>query len=194
MHFENDLQSSDIIHGDKKVVYIFVVLGILLLLIACINYINLTTARASLRAKEVSIKKIVGADRKQLFMQFVAESALISFMALVLTVIIVSACLPAFNSFTERNFVISVSSGYLWIILLGTLLATVVLNSIYPALLLSSFKPLNTFRGASVLRLKDSSLRKGLGCGAVHFLYIPDNRGDHHLQATGVYTYSKPGV
>jgi putative ABC transport system permease protein len=162
MHFENDLQSSDIIHGDKKVVYIFVVLGILLLLIACINYINLTTARASLRAKEVSIKKIVGAGRKQLFMQFVAESALISFMALVLTVIIVSACLPAFNSFTERNFVISVSSGYLWMILLGTLLATVVLNSIYPALLLSSFKPLNTFRGASVLRLKDSSLRKGL--------------------------------
>jgi putative ABC transport system permease protein len=162
MHFENDLQNSAIVHGEKKVVYIFVILGILLLLIACINYVNLTTARASLRAKEVSIKKIVGADRSQLFMQFVAESVLVSIMALVLTVLIVAACLPAFNSFTERNFTLSVGSGYLWSILLSTLLVTVVLNSIYPALLLSSFKPLNTFRGASVLRLKDSSLRKGL--------------------------------
>ena len=162
MHFENDLQNSSLIHGEKKVVYIFVILGVLLLLIACINYINLTTARASLRAKEVSIKKIVGADRSQLFMQFVAESALVSFMALMLTVLIVAACLPAFNGFTERNFTLSVGSGYLWAILLSTLLATIVLNSIYPALLLSSFKPLNTFRGASVLRLKDSSLRKGL--------------------------------
>lgn len=162
MHFENDLQNSAIIHGEKKVVYIFVILGVLLLVIACINYINLTTARASLRAKEVSIKKIVGAERSQLFMQFVAESALVSVMALALTVLIVAACLPAFNSFTERNFTLSVGSGYLWSILLTTLFATIVLNSIYPALLLSSFKPLNTFRGASVLRLKDSSLRKSL--------------------------------
>jgi predicted permease len=162
LHFENDLKRSSTIHGDKKTVYIFIILGVLLLLIACINYINLTTARASLRAKEVSIKKIVGAGRAQLFMQFVAESALVSIMALILTTLIVAACLPAFNSFTERNFILSVGSGYLWIILLSTLLATVVLNSIYPALLLSSFKPLNTFRGASVLRLKDTSLRKGL--------------------------------
>jgi putative ABC transport system permease protein len=162
IHFENDLQNSSIIHGDKKVVYIFVVLGVLLLLIACINYVNLTTARASLRAKEVSIKKIVGADRSQLFMQFVAESVLVSVMALLLTILIIAACLPAFSSFTERNFTLSVASGYLWGILLITLFATIVLNSIYPALLLSSFKPLNTFRGASVLRLKDSSLRKGL--------------------------------
>ncbi|MFD0793946.1 ABC transporter permease [Mucilaginibacter litoreus] len=162
MHFENDLQNSSIIHGEKKIVYIFVILGILLLLIACINYVNLTTARASLRAKEVSIKKIVGAERSQLFMQFVAESALISVMALALTILIIAACLPSFNSFTERNFTLSVSSGYLWLILLGTLFGTIVLNSIYPALLLSSFKPLNTFRGASVLRLKDVSLRKAL--------------------------------
>jgi putative ABC transport system permease protein len=162
LHFENDLQNSSIIHGDKKVVYIFIVLGMLLLLIACINYVNLTTARASLRAKEVSIKKIVGADRSQLFMQFVAESVLVSVMALVLTILVIAACLPAFSSFTERNFTLSVTSGYLWGILLVTLLATVVLNSIYPALLLSSFKPLNTFKGASVLRVKDSSLRKGL--------------------------------
>lgn len=162
MHFENDLQNSGIIHGDKKVVYIFVVLGVLLLVIACINYVNLTTARASLRAKEVSIKKIVGAGRAHLFKQFIAESAVVSLLALVLTVVVISAALPAFNGFTERSFSLSNNSVYLWAILFGTLLITIILNSIYPALLLSSFKPLSVFRGGSVLKMKDSSLRKGL--------------------------------
>ncbi|RFZ94191.1 hypothetical protein D0C36_01135 [Mucilaginibacter conchicola] len=162
LHFENDLQNSGLIHGDKKVVYIFVVLGILLLVIACINYVNLTTARASLRAKEVSIKKIVGAGRKHLFNQFVAESAVVSILALVLTVILISVALPSFNSFTDRNFSLTTGSVYLWAIMIGTLLVTIVLNSIYPALLLSSFKPLSVFRGGSVLKMKDTSLRKGL--------------------------------
>ncbi|MFD0765089.1 ABC transporter permease [Mucilaginibacter lutimaris] len=162
IHFENDLQNSSIIHGDKKVVMIFVILGILLLVIACINYVNLTTARASLRAKEVSIKKIVGAGRGNLFAQFTAESALISFFALALTIFIIATLMPAFNSFTERNFSLSEDSGYLWLIMIGTLLVTIILNSVYPALLLSSFKPLNTFRGASVLKMNDATLRKGL--------------------------------
>ncbi|OOQ61846.1 ABC transporter permease [Mucilaginibacter pedocola] len=162
LHFENDLQNSALQHGDKKVAYIFVALGVLLLLIACINYVNLTTARASLRAKEVSVKKIVGAGRGQLFMQFIAESALVSVLALILTLLIIWASLPAFNQFTGRNFSLIAGSGYVGLILVGTLLAAIALNSIYPALLLSSFKPMSIFRGSSVLKMKDSSLRKGL--------------------------------
>ncbi|RFZ84477.1 hypothetical protein DYU05_02335 [Mucilaginibacter terrenus] len=162
LHFENDLQSSSLTHGNQRVTYIFVALGILLLLIACINYVNLTTARASLRAKEVSVKKIVGAGRSQLFAQFIAESGLISLFSLILTVFVIWVSLPAFNDFTGRNFVLSLGSFYVWSILFGTLLVAVVLNSIYPAMLLSSFKPMNIFRGSSVLFVKDSSLRKGL--------------------------------
>ncbi|TFF39679.1 ABC transporter permease [Mucilaginibacter psychrotolerans] len=162
LHFEDDLQNSQLAHGDKKVVYVFVALGILLLVIACINYVNLTTARASLRAKEVSVKKIVGAGRLQLFMQFIAESGLVSSLSLILTIVIIWLALPAFNQFTGRNFVLSFGSGYIGLILLGTLLVAVILNSIYPALLLSSFKPMSIFRGTSVLHLKDTSLRKGL--------------------------------
>lgn len=162
LHFENDLQHSTIAHGDKKVTYIFVALGILLLLIACINYVNLTTARASLRAKEVSVKKIVGAGRGQLFTQFITESVLVSFLSLVLTLVIISLVLPIFNRFTGREFSLITGSGYIGLVLVGTLLVAVVLNSIYPALLLSSFKPMSIFRGSSVLHVKDSSLRKGL--------------------------------
>lgn len=162
MRFENDLQSSVFQHTEIKVVYIFAVLGILLLLIACINYVNLTTARATLRAKEVSIKKIIGAGKKQLFAQFIIESVLVSIVALVLTLCIAQLALPFFNRFTEIHFSLSFASPGLWTIIGGTLFVTIVLTSIYPAILLSSFKPLSVFRGFNVLEIKDSVVRKGL--------------------------------
>lgn len=162
MHFENEMQSSSFVHGNRDTVYIFSVLAFLLLLIACINYINLTTAKASLRAKEVSIRKMVGAKRLQLFYQFVTESLLISFIALVTTLLLVQLCLPYFNSVTEKHFELTLTSLSMWRVIGLTLLAAMLLNSIYPALLLSSFKPLNVFRGFTILKIKDSYFRKGL--------------------------------
>ncbi|MEO6637320.1 MAG: ABC transporter permease [Ginsengibacter sp.] len=162
MHFESDLQSSIFTIGNKSNVYIFSVLGILLLLIACINYVNLTTAKASLRAKEVSVRKIVGASRFHLFNQFVAEALLVSCIALFATLALIHFFLPAFNSLTNKNFQLPFTSLSLWKVVGRTLLAAFILNSIYPAIVLSSFKPLSVFRGFNVLRLNDSYLRKGL--------------------------------
>ncbi len=162
MHFETDLQSSSFVKGNKNTVYIFSALGILLLLIACINYVNLTTAKASLRAKEVSIRKVVGAGRLQLFYQFLSEALLVSCIALIVTLELVHFCLPVFNSVTGKNFVLSLTSASLWKVAGLTLITTFILNSIYPALVLSSFNPLNVFRGFTILKLKDSYLRKGL--------------------------------
>lgn len=162
MYFESDLQSSDLPHGNQKTTYIFSLLGLLLLVIACINYVNLTTAKASLRAKEVSIKKMVGAERSHLFLQFIAESLAVSFLSLIITLIIVKLCLPVFNNITGKNFALPLTSITLWKVLLGTLLVATLFNGIYPALLLSSFKPLNVFRGKSVLKLRDGFVRKGL--------------------------------
>lgn len=162
MRFENDLQNSIMQHSEVKVVYIFAVLGVLLLLIACINYVNLATARATLRAREVSIRKIIGAEKKQLFIQFVTESFLISLLSLIATIIITQLALPWFNSFTGKTFSLSFTSPDLWIIAGSTLLITVLLTSIYPAILLSSFKPLSIFRGINVLQIRDGALRKAL--------------------------------
>jgi len=162
LRFENDLQQSVMQHSDKQVTYIFAALGILLLLIACINYVNLTTARAMLRAKEVSIKKIVGAEKRQLFIQFITEAVMISLLALLLTLCITQLALPLFNKFTEKNFTLSFTSPGLWLVIGGTLLVTILLTSIYPAVLLSSFKPLSVFRGVNILKVKNASLRKGL--------------------------------
>ena len=162
MHFETDLQSSSFVSGNISTVYIFSVLGMLLLLIACINYVNLTTAKASLRAKEVSIRKIVGANRAHLFNQFLAEALLVSCIALMATIALIHFCLPAFNSITNKNFQLPFTSPNFWKVVGLTLLTAFVLNSIYPAIVLSSFKPLNVFRGFTFLKLKDSFLRKGL--------------------------------
>jgi len=162
MHFENEVQHSAFVHGNRNTVYIFSFLGFLLLLIACVNYVNLTTAKASLRAKEISIRKITGANRSSLFIQFITESVFISLLSLIATMILVQLCLLLFSQLTGKAFVLPLSSLSLWKVLGITLVTAVLLNSIYPALLLSSFKPLQVFRGATVLMVKDSSFRKSL--------------------------------
>ncbi len=162
LHFDTEIQNSDFVHGNRHTVYIFSFLGFLLLLIACINYVNLTTAKASLRAKEVSIRKITGARRLDLFFQFIAESVLISVLSLSITLLLTQLCLPVFNELTGKIFTLPFRSAGLWKVLGTTLLAALVLNSIYPALLLSSFKPLQVFRGVTVLKVKDIVFRKSL--------------------------------
>jgi ABC-type antimicrobial peptide transport system permease subunit len=162
MHFDTSLQSSVFSHVENKSIYIFSILALLLLVTACINYVNLTTAKASLRAKEVSIRKIAGARSQHLFSQFIVESVLISLLSLVVSILLIQLSLPFFRQLTERNFISPFNSLMVWKVLTGTLLTVIVLNGIYPALLLSSFKPLNVFRGVTVLQVKDSGLRKGL--------------------------------
>src|SRR5262249_19835195 len=131
-------------------------------IIACINYVNLTTARASLRAKEVGIRKVIGASKQSLFFQFITESLLISAIALGITVFLVNLALPAFRNLTDKSFAAPFADPQTWQIIGLTLLAATALNGIYPALLLSGFKPLNVLRGAAVLKFKDIFLRKGL--------------------------------
>ncbi|MDX1942644.1 MAG: ABC transporter permease [Saprospiraceae bacterium] len=162
MHFETDLENSSFVQGNQRTVYIFSVVAFLLLLIACINYVNLATAKSSLRAKEVGIRKLVGAKRSTLFYQFIVEYVLISIISLVATLSIIELCLPIFNELTDKQFTLPFLTVKLWQIIGITLLAALLLNSIYPAVLLSSFNPLNVFRGINVLKIKDGYLRKGL--------------------------------
>jgi ABC-type antimicrobial peptide transport system permease subunit len=163
IHFETDLTSQGgIIHARRSTVTIFSILGAFLLVIACINYVNLTTARAAMRAKEVGIRKIVGAGKTSLFLQFLTESLLISSLALLITIGLVYLSLPAFRNLTDKTFPSPFANTGTWTIIGFTLLAATALNGVYPALLLSSFRPLNVLRGATILKFKDVFLRKGL--------------------------------
>jgi putative ABC transport system permease protein len=163
IHFESNISFAFLPHGgDKTMVNIFIVLGILILVIASINYINLTTARASTRSKEVGVRKVIGAGRFQLIMQFVAESALVGFLALIITLVTVHCCIPYMNNLTGQHYDASFGNPRIWEITGSVLVALVMLNSIYPALLLSSFRPSQVLSGQSVWQAKDGFFRKGL--------------------------------
>jgi len=162
MHFEEGLLSYAFKHGSRMMTNVFTSLAVLLLLTACINYVNLTTARASARSKEVSVRKIVGAGRLQLFGQFMSESFLVSVIAVALSFALVQLCMPWFKDFTGKNFSAPISSPLAWQIVGVTLLVSFILNGLYPALLLSSFQPLRVFRGKTMLNFKDAGLRKAL--------------------------------
>jgi len=142
---------------------IFALVALFVLIIACINYMNLTTAKASNRAKEIGIKKVVGAFRGQLITQFLVESLLITFVSFVLAVVMVNFILPFFNEFINKRLSLGLSTDYrIWFtaFLITTLAG--LLSGSYPALVLSKFTPSALLKSLKIQNKSDFSLRKGL--------------------------------
>ncbi|GAB3990875.1 ABC transporter permease [Spirosoma daeguense] len=161
VHFDT-LGRQDNEQGDRRTVYIFLGMALAILLMACINYVNLTTARASIRAKEVGVKKLIGAGTSQLFGQFMLESSLMCLTALGVAILLVYGLMPIFNNLTNKTFTLGLSNSSLWLVLGGTTLLAIILTGIYPALLLSSFQPIRAIRGFNVLGSGNSFFRKSL--------------------------------
>ncbi len=135
--------------GAAGYVYIFSIIALFVLLIACINFMNLATARSANRAKEVGLRKVVGALRSHLIRQFYGESVIFATIALALAVAIVTLLLPAFSSLADKELSWNVSGiGAILIGLVGITLFTAIVAGSYPALFLSSFQPLKVLRGA----------------------------------------------
>ena len=148
--------------GRIEYVRIFSGVAIFILLIACINFMNLSTARSVQRAKEVGLRKVVGSSRGQLIVQFMGESLLFSFLALVLSVGLLIILLPAFNNFTGKAIELPLAQPLFWTSLVVVTLVTGLIAGSYPALYLSSLEPVKTLKG--VLRFTRGSVffRKGL--------------------------------
>lgn len=148
---------------DMKYIYLFTSIALLILIIASINYMNLSTARASLRAKEIGVRKVIGAQRTQLIRQFLAESVMISGVAMCLALFFAWQLLPAFGSFVERN--IQIGAQLEWK-LFAELAAIVLLIGLaagfYPALFLSSFRPVSIIKGATARLAGKGRLRSAL--------------------------------
>jgi putative ABC transport system permease protein len=162
MHFNSQIQGASQHVGDKRTIYIFFGLALVILLVACINYVNLTTARASVRSKEIGVKKLLGAGSSHLFGQFMTESVLTCFAAFLLAFLSVYFLIPVFNSLTGRTFEFSLSNASLWYVLVGTTFTAILLTGVYPSLLLSSFKPFDILRGNNVLGSTNGGFRKAL--------------------------------
>jgi len=147
IHLQPGLQVDLPGHGNVQYVNIFFIVAIFILVVACINFMNLATARSARRAKEVGLRKVVGALRGQLIRQFLGESLLISFFALAFAIVIVLLCLPLFNDLAGKKLAINLLDGKILLSLIGIALATGFVSGSYPALFLSGFKPVKVLKG-----------------------------------------------
>ena len=156
------LYNADGSDAGAQTVTIFMIVAFLIVGIACINYVNLSTARAMLRSREVSMRKIVGAAKSHLFLQFVVETALLFLAAALLAVVLVGLAMPLFNNVAGKQLVFDITDGSMWAVIGCTIAATLLASSIYPALLLSSFDPLKVLRSRFSIGRGDAVFRKAL--------------------------------
>ncbi|WP_194972552.1 ABC transporter permease [Aquiflexum lacus] len=149
--------------GSLSNIYVFSVIGIFILVIAMINFMNLSTARSMERAKEVGIRKSVGAGRKHLVFQFLGESIIIVFLAMLASIILVSSSMPLINGITGKELELARFISWQTVpALVGILFAVGILAGSYPAFVLSGFRPVQILKGISVANSSGVSLRKGL--------------------------------
>ena len=135
--------------GFLEYVEMFSIIGLLVLVIACINFVNLTTARSEKRAREVGVRKAIGSRRKDLIIQFLSEALLFTTIAFVLSLFIAQGALPAFNALTGNDIKIPFTNAYFWLVLAGCLVVTTLLAGSRPAFYLSSFNPVQVLKGAA---------------------------------------------
>jgi len=151
---------------DRQSTNLFSLIAIVVLVIACINFMNLTTARSAERSKEVGIRKSIGAHRNQLAAQFLGETVLLSLLALVLAVGMVKLCLPYVNQLSQRNLELSLlGNPVLFLGLLGLAVLVGVISGLYPAVFLSSFQPVKVLKGTVITGPNKAGLRNALVVG-----------------------------
>ncbi len=162
IHLHSDLQIDLPGNGNIQYVNIFFIVALFILIVACINFMNLATARSARRAKEIGLRKVVGASRSQLMLQFLGESLIISFLSLLVAVAIVGLLLPAFNQLAEKDLYFNLLNGKLLLILVGIALVTGLISGSYPALFLSGFKPISVLKGKLKMGGGNLLFRNGL--------------------------------
>lgn len=163
IHLHSQLYAEIQANSDIKYIYIASAIALFIILIACINYMNLATARSAKRAMEIGVRKTLGADRRALIGQFVTESILVALIALVLAVGLAALAMPAFNSFVEKSLTISIPANPgVYLLFLGLTVAVGLIAGSYPAFYLSSFDAQRVFMERSRRGTAGAWLRKGL--------------------------------
>jgi putative ABC transport system permease protein len=162
IYFEKESPFDNVKHGSKKTVYIFMSIAILILIIACINFMNLATARATDRSKEVGLRKVLGALRKQLIGQFIFESILFATVAALLAILLLQLAMPAYTSLLGYQLPRYWNNPLFYIFIIGVVVIVGLLAGSYPALLLSSFSPIDSLKGKLRTGKNGAFFRKAL--------------------------------
>jgi ABC-type antimicrobial peptide transport system permease subunit len=147
LHLYNEFTNGKMSGGRIQTVWLFGIIGIFVLLLACINFMNLSTARSERRAKEVGIRKAIGSLRTQLIAQFISESLAVSFLSLVLALLLVQILLPFFNGLADKHTSLPWGNGRFWVLLFTFTFLTGLIAGSYPAFYLSAFKPIKVLKG-----------------------------------------------
>ena len=161
-HLYSDFKNGVAANGPVQYVWMVGLIGFFVLLLACINFMNLSTARSEKRAKEVGIRKAIGSLRGQLIGQFFSESFLIVFLSFAIALVIVNLSLVWFNELSAKQITIPSKNGYFWLVNLSFILITGLLAGSYPALYLTSFQPVKVLKGATVQLGRYASLPRKL--------------------------------
>jgi len=148
--------------GRIEYVRLFSIVAIFILLIACINFMNLATARSAKRAKEVGVRKVIGAHRSALVGQFAGEALLLTFFSVAIAVILAAILLPLFNNLTGKQLALPVAQPGFWMMIVGLLVVTAFVAGSYPALFLSSLNPVRVLKGSLKFTCGATFFRKGL--------------------------------
>ncbi len=159
----SDAERQPGVVGNLSNIFVFMIIGLFILVIACINFMNLATARSLERAKEVGIRKVIGADKKGLIYQFLGESLVMVFLASIVGIVIVIIALKGMQEITGKDFEIKhIFDGFTIIVYSATVLCTGFLAGMYPAFILSGFKPVSVLKGVFKTSPQGAILRKGL--------------------------------
>lgn len=161
-HLRSDFKNGINTGGRIDTVWLFGIIGVFVLLLACINFMNLSTARSEKRAKEVGIRKAIGSARQQLIIQFFSESVLISVIAFIISLLLAALLLPYFNSVADKKINILWANPFFWLAGISFSLITGLIAGCYPALFLSSFRPVKALKGTFKLGRLASIPRKVL--------------------------------
>lgn len=153
-HLYSDFENGKNTGGMIEYVRLFSIVAIIILLIACINFMNLSTAQSEKRAKEVGIRKTLGSNKKQLIFQFFCESFILTLIAFVLAIIAVALLMPSFNLMVDKHLSLNIMKPIFWVMALSIILFTAFVAGSYPALYLSSFNPVKVLKGTIVLGKK----------------------------------------
>jgi len=145
---KNEFKNGKVVGGRIQFVWLFGMIGVFVLLLACINFMNLSTARSEKRAKEVGIRKTVGSLRPQLIRQFLTESIVVAFLSLVIAVCFVLALIPFFNGLSDKEIHLPGANLFFWLFIIAFTLFTGIVSGSYPAFYLSGFEPIKVLKGS----------------------------------------------
>ena len=163
VHFDKEISWSLHKSVDIKYIYVFITIAFMILMVACINYINLATAKSASRAREIGLRKTFGGFRKQLFLQFMLESFFLVLISALIAVLFVVLLMPQFNTLTQKSFTYHhVFNSEMLLIISGVVLLVTLLAGSYPALFVSGFQPAAVLKGKFAFRKGSNVLRQAL--------------------------------